>query len=378
MMKMFNKHKNLMIFGTLIAPIILILVSLALINYASLHFTSNNPIIYINPEIEVSSVDVLSLYLSILGILIGAYLTVGIFAFQVQEQEQKTKSIMEYYQMEILKSLNMIFHDKYDNISIELSHWIEISSVLKEKLAEDDFELLNDLCVKIVNSKKIKDNCFINDYLNDFFIYFSGSITREEFEVDAFLNLKTVTALNSLGIKKIEFTGIKMNNHNKEFYKIEEKNGNYVYSSKHTSVSCNCTFNDGKPFSGFIKEIGVKYYEGKLNRGEREGEGKVVKRGHVLEEGNYVNGELLNGKIYGKRIGESLFEKMFMGSQLYDNLEEYEGGEEEAITKAIKIADYNVINGEKIIIDDSIREIKIYDSKMNILKNVANLSKMFL
>ena len=158
MMKMFNKHKNLMIFGTLIAPIILILVSLALINYASLHFTSNNPIIYINPEIEVSSVDVLSLYLSILGILIGAYLTVGIFAFQVQEQEQKTKSIMEYYQMEILKSLNMIFHDKYDNISIELSHWIEISSVLKEKLAEVDFELLNDLCVKIVNSKKIKDN----------------------------------------------------------------------------------------------------------------------------------------------------------------------------------------------------------------------------
>lgn len=220
---MFNKHKNLMIVGTLIAPIILILVSLALINYASLHFTSNNSIIYINPEIEVSSVDVLSLYLSILGILIGAYLTIGIFAFQVQEQEQKTKSIMEYYQMEILKSLNMIFHDKYDNISIELSRWIEISSVLKEKLAEDDFELLNDLCVKIVNSKKIKDNCFINDYLNDFFIYFSGSITREEFEVDAFLNLKTVTALNSLGIKKIEFTGIKMNNHNKEYYKIEEK-----------------------------------------------------------------------------------------------------------------------------------------------------------
>lgn len=103
-----------------------------------------------------------------------------------------------------------------------------------------------------------------------------------------------------------------------------------------------------------------------------------MKRGHVLEEGNYVNGELLNGKIYGKRIGESLFEKMFMGSQLYDNLEEYEGGEEEAITKTIKIADYNVINGEKIIIDDSIRKIKIYDSKMNILKNVANLSKMFL
>lgn len=84
---MFNKHKNLMIVGTLIAPIILILVSLALINYASLHFTSNNSIIYINPEIEVSSVDVLSLYLSILGILIGAYLTIGIFAFQVQEQE---------------------------------------------------------------------------------------------------------------------------------------------------------------------------------------------------------------------------------------------------------------------------------------------------
>lgn len=191
MINKLKKHKKLIILGTLISPIVLILLALVIINYLSTHLTSNNPIVNINASIEVSSVDVLSLYLSILGILIGAYLTIGIFAFQIQEQEEKIKSIMDYYQVELLKSLNMIFHGEYANISIDLPHWIENSSQIKERVKESDFELLNDLCVKIFNSKDSKENSFINEYLNDFYIYFNTRIDKNKFKVNCFLILKT-------------------------------------------------------------------------------------------------------------------------------------------------------------------------------------------
>ena len=63
MINKLKKHKKLIILGTLISPIVLILLALVIINYLSTHLTSNNPIVNINASIEVSSVDVLSLYL---------------------------------------------------------------------------------------------------------------------------------------------------------------------------------------------------------------------------------------------------------------------------------------------------------------------------
>lgn len=256
MINKLKKHKKLIILGTLIMPIVLILLALVVINYLSTHLTTNNPIVNINANIEVSSVDVLSLYLSILGILIGAYLTIGIFAFQIQEQEEKIKSVMDYYQVELLKSLNMIFHGEYANISIDLPHWIENSSQIKERLKESDFELLNDLCVKIFNSKDSKENSFINEYLNDFYIYFNKRIDKNKFEVNCFLNDKIVDALNSLGNKKIDFVGVKTNINNKDFYKIEMINGEYIYFAEQNSINCDCSFKNGHPYSGYIQEVG--------------------------------------------------------------------------------------------------------------------------
>ena len=113
----------------------------------------------------------------------------------------------------------MILHGEYANISIDLPHWIENSSQIKERLKESDFELLNDLCVKIFNSKDSKENSFINEYLNDFYIYFNKRIDKNKFEVNCFLNDKIVDALNSLGNKKIDFVGVKTNINNKDFYK---------------------------------------------------------------------------------------------------------------------------------------------------------------
>lgn len=381
MINKLKKHKKLVILGTLIVPIVLILLALVIINFLSTHLTANNPIININANIEVSSVDVLSLYLSILGILIGAYLTIGIFAFQIQEQEEKIKSIMDYYQVEFLKSLNMIFHEEYANISIDLPHWIENSSQIKERLNESDFELLNDLCVKIFNSKDSKDNSFIKEYLNDFYIYFNKRIDKNKFKVNCFLNDKIVNALNSLGNKKIDFAGVKTNIDNKEFYKIKVINGEYIYFAEQNSIKCDCSFKDGKPYSGYIQEIREKYYKGKLHKGIKQGKGEIHKGNYTLEEGEYVNGKLFNGKIYGKRIKEAksgLIKTILDLStltQLHDDFEEYDGSDKEALTKKIKVADFNVINGEEKLINGTVREIEVYDSIANFNKTIQDAAE---
>lgn len=382
MINKLKKHKKLIILGTLIMPIVLILLALVVINYLSTHLTTNNPIVNINANIEVSSVDVLSLYLSILGILIGAYLTIGIFAFQIQEQEEKIKSVMDYYQVELLKSLNMIFHGEYANISIDLPHWIENSSQIKERLKESDFELLNDLCVKIFNSKDSKENSFINEYLNDFYIYFNKRIDKNKFEVNCFLNDKIVDALNSLGNKKIDFVGVKTNINNKDFYKIEMINGEYIYFAEQNSINCDCSFKNGHPYSGYIQEVGKKYYKGMLHKGIKEGKGEIHKGNYILEEGEYVNGKLFNGKIYGKRIKEvksglikSLLDLSTV-TQLHDDFEEYDESDKEALTKKIKIADFNVINGEEKLIEGTVREIEVYDSIANFNKTIQGISEI--
>ncbi|MDM8158029.1 hypothetical protein QUV96_10350 [Amedibacillus dolichus] len=382
MINKLKKHKKLIILGTLITPIVLILLALVLINYLSTHLTANNPIININANIEVSSVDVLSLYLSILSILIGTYLTIGIFAFQIQEQEEKIKSVMDYYQVELLKSLNMIFHGEYANISIDLPHWIENSSQIRERVKEYDFELLNDLCVKVFNSKDSKENSFIKEYLNDFYIYFYKRIDKNKFEVNCFLNDKIVDALNSLGNKKLDFVGVKTNIDNKDFYKIEMINGEYIYFTEQNSINCNCSFKNGHPYSGYIQEVGIKYYKGMLHKGIKEGKGEIHKGKYILEEGEYVNGKLFNGKIYGKRIKEvksglikSLLDLSTV-TQLHDDFEEYDESDKEALTKKIKIADFNVINGEEKLIEGTVREIEVYDNIANFNKTIQGISKI--
>ena len=380
MINKLKKHKKIIILGTLISPIVLILFALVIINYLSTHLTSNNPIVNINASIEVSSVDVLSLYLSILGILIGAYLTIGIFAFQIQEQEEKIKSVMNYYQAELLKSLNMIFHGEYANISIELPHWIDNSSQIKERIKESDFELLNELCVKIFSSKDSKENSFINEYLNDFYIYFNTRIDKNKFTVNCFLNDKIVEALNSLGNKKIDFVGVKTNIDNNDFYKIEMKNGEYIYFAEQNSIKCNCSFKDGNPYSGYIQEIGKKYYKGMIHKGIKEGKGEIHKGDYTLEEGEYVNDKLFNGKIYGKRVKEvkTGLNKILPDlsiAQLHDDFEEYNESDKEALTKIIKIADFNVINGEEKMIEGTVREIEVYDSIANVYKTIKDISE---
>lgn len=81
-------------------------------------------------------------------------------------------------------------------------------------------------------------------------------------------------------------------------------------------------------------------------------------------------------KFTEKKIKRNLlnpFNDFAIGTQLYDDLEEYDGGEKEAIIKVVKIADYSVVNGKEIIIEDSIRELNVYDVMGNLGKKIKDM-----
>ena len=116
--------------------------------------------------------------------------------------------------------------------------------------------------------------------------------------------------------------------------------------------------------------------------GIKEGKGEIHKGNYILEEGEYVNGKLFNGKIYGKRIKEvksglikSLLDLSTV-TQLHDDFEEYDESDKEALTKKIKIADFNVINGEEKLIEGTVREIEVYDSIANFNKTIQGISEI--
>lgn len=377
MIEFIKKHLVILVIGTVLAPIVIIVVGLFVIKMMSFLIVSSDPLVNIVSLTEVSSVDVLSLYISILGILIGAYLTIGVFAFQTSEEDKRIKSSMRYYRNEIINNLNLIFHKEFPDVSLELSNWIESSSEIKEHIDEADFELLNELCKKISNSKQTDNFEFTNAYMNDFYIYFRDIINDQEFDITAFLNDKTLNALNSLDTKKISFIGVKTDKTGAKFYEIIGTDKDYKYVAHQESIECDCSFNDGSPYSGFIRENKPKYYIGTIKEGKREGKGKVIKESHVLEEGEYVNGELSNGIKYGIVIHYNItditdfnfssFHDKFL-HQLHDDIEEYDDNDDETVTKTIKIANYKVTDGEEGIIEDTIKEIKIIDRWGNVAK----------
>lgn len=118
-----------------------------------------------------------------------------------------------------------------------------------------------------------------------------------------------------------------------------------------------------------------------LHKGRKEGKGEIHKGNYILEEGEYVNGKLFNGKIYGKRVKkvENGVIKSFLDlstvTQLHDDFEEYDELDKEALTKKIKIADYNITNGEEKLIEGTVRGIEVYDRIANFNKAIQDISK---
>lgn len=366
-------HKKLFVLITLLAPVLCIVFGLLIVKWCALVFVSDNPLVNIDPTQKISSVDIISLYLSILGIIVGAYITIAIFYMQMKEEMDKLLNIMSYYQTEIINSLNKVFNEDYDNISLDLGHWIEVSSQIKDKIGEKKFNVINELCIDICNSRTTRKNEFLEKYYIDFYKFFRKYIDKNEFFIQDFLVSKVLDSIESLG-KKTYKNNVILKKDNSLFCEMYSKNNSIMYKCNTDKIKCDCSFNNGVPWNGYIRQYGKTMYDGKLRDGKKNGTGKLFHGIHLLEEGEYQDDILINGKIYGLELIDKkeitnplklIFYSM-QTQQVYKDFEPLSDETDERFVKYLKIADYQVVNGCKTLISESVRDVKVVDiqSKM--------------
>ena len=375
----------------LIAPIIVMIISFGFINILPTMFRSEHPLVSIIPYSEVSNVDVFSIYLSILGIIVSTYLTIGIFLFQIREEKEKLDSIKQYYYDEIIKNLNNIFYGRVSSISLDHGIWIENSIKIKDDLSEENFNLLSELCAKICNVKTDIDSLNVIGYVSDdwYKIYKNQIAVNQVNSVTDICKLKIIVALNELTndkSKKINYYKQKYYKNGKEFLLAYNKNGEQYYNLFATDgyELCNCSFAGLTPKNGFgtvyyaTGKIETKYIGGFVE-GKRSGKGQVLHLDRLIEDGTYQKDRLFNGYKFYLRTsceGELYNPEQVLGLDFHKC-----NDEELQYSKKAYYADFEYINGEPKLYSD-ITEIDVVDShkKMDALKmdlqNVVKGMKM--
>lgn len=376
------QHKKLFFVATLLVPILCIVIGLQFIQWCSITFISENPIVIIDPTQKISTVDIMSLYLSILGIIVGAYITIAIFYLQTREEKNKLQNVMEYYQIEIINSLNKVFNKSYDDISLNIEHWIEVSSQIKDMIGEEKFSIINELCIEICNSRTTRKNDFLEKYYIDFYKYYRKYINKSDFFIQSFLSTNVLIPLEALGKKKYINNAIVTKN-NILFCKLIHKDNSIIYKCNTNDIKCECSFKNGLPWNGYVRQNSKLLYDGELREGKKNGNGRVLYGVHLLEEGTYQNDILINGKIYGLEIISDSKTTKLMGlifenlkpKHCYKDFEPLSCENDEKFTQTLQIADYQVVNGFKSLIPNSKREVKVIDDIAKINAEIKNIKK---
>ena len=371
------KHKLVSIVFVLCFPVLFIFLGYLMINILTCMLNVEHPLIYVNKYASISIGDLLSLYLSIIGIIIGAFLTIGIFYKEKKEEGRKIKSIMDYYFNHVLiKNLNLAFRHDFEGMTLSLDSWIENSLIIKNEIDNDNFEIINDffnILLKVKTDKKIDA---LLPLFNDFFQYYKIYHFKEDLNYDLFIFLddKIKNALNLLPIQKNVSKELIYRN-DQLIYKVYQKDIEKFYKFNFKGYLCDCSFKNGEPFNGYITTNKFPEYVGNFYHGKKNGKGKLVsKDGYILEEGLYQSDWLYNGKIYGYRKN-TVFFNAFTYNQLHNGLEAYNGDKTDTkiCLKEIEIVDYNVVDGKKSVIEGTERKIKVRDFSKELSNSLRSL-----
>lgn len=366
-----RKNTILFVLCLFILPVLVMISGYAFVNFLANYFQNSNPLVNIDPNITTSTTEIISIYFSILGIIIGAILTIAVFMLQENSEKEKLYSIQKYYYSEIIKSLESLLLNDGSKISLEHSSWIEMSIKIQENIGAKDFEVINNLCISLIDAKKDKDSNLKNFVLAPCFQYYKPELKRIS-KVTDILNKEIIEALNSLNPnkeKELEFYGTKYYKDGEvfsEIYQLDKETYFKVYDTK-DNLLCDCTFSSNRPFNGY----GLIYakrmfhpidYLGQIKNGIPNGKGYKSWDEFKLEEGVYQNDTLVEGKVFSIRTtqdGDVFGDKI---QQLYIDFIPSDGENEADKDFLIPCyyADFKIKN-EMRTIDSEITKILIVD-----------------
>jgi len=364
----------------LISPIVLILFLFSVINYLPdlFSYISFNLGREFFAEIHLS--NYLSLYLAIVSILVSVI--IAYFLYKVEIQQKKRENYQQLNQNkdmtffffdraveQAFKSQQEIFWDSFDFVDINDNVFTRINS-LKSLLSNDQFMLLNKIMDKLKNIcelEKIDNYPVIRVVVDDLM----ELITIPEYTVFQFHLKKAKTVYDLFNEKAVELYNILVPDDKQKIYfkdKIFDQNRNLILERNGDKTKifdasgrkiCDAVVDHKGIVEGEAKIFdyeGILKFEGEFKNHQRNGQGVEYLPDRIkTREGTWQDGKLVDGIIYNVFIWEdkSLFadEICFLADEIphFSDSENYD---------ELYVCSFGVKNGEKHVIDNSIKTAK--------------------
>lgn len=377
---MFLKIILIVIF-IIVFPVLVISLLFSVMNYLPdiFSFLSFNLEREFFAEIQLNSY--LTLYLSIISIIVSAIIAISLFRFERQqkrrekEQQQKQNKEMVFFFFEraitqAFKSQQETFWDSFDFVDISDNIFSRINSI-KSLMSNEQFMLLNKIIDKLKNTYELErdDNYPVVRPAVDELMEL---ITIPVYSIFQY-HLKQSKSVWDLSNKDtIELYNILAPEDKAKIYskdKILNKDGNVILETENELFRvfdtdghkiCEAEFDKQGIVEGEAKIFdfeGTLIYKGEFQNHQRNGQGVEYLYNRIkTKEGAWQDGELVDGVIYNVLIWEdkSLLADQFcfLADERYrfSSLESYDG---------LHVCSFSVNDGKRHVIDNSIKPAEL-------------------
>jgi len=337
-------------------------------------------------EIQLNSY--LTLYLSIISIIVSAIIAISLFRFErqqkrrekEQQQKQNKEMVFFFFERAITQAFNSqqeTFWDSFDFVDISDNIFSRINSI-KSLMNNGQFMLLNKIIDKLkdINELEKNDNYPVVQPAVDELMELITIPVYSTFQY----HLKQSKSVWDLSNKDtIELYNVLAPDDKAKIYskdKILNKDGNVILETENELFRvfdsdghkiCEAEFDKQGIVEGEAKIFdfeGTLIYEGEFENHQRNGQGVEYLYNRIkTKEGTWQDGELVDGVIYNVLIWEdkSLFadQLFFLADEIYSfsSPESYDG---------LNVCSFSVNNGKRHVIDNSIKpaELAIENFKM--------------
>ncbi|WP_143064905.1 hypothetical protein [Halanaerobium congolense] len=325
-------------------------------------------------EIQLNSY--LTLYLSIISIIVSAIIAISLFRFErqqkrrekEQQQKQNKEMVFFFFERAITQAFNSqqeIFWNSFDFVDISDNIFSRINSI-KSLMNNEQFMLLNKIIDKLKNTYELErdDNYPVVRPAVDELMELITIPVYSTFQY----HLKQSKSVWDLSNKDtIELYNILAPDDKAKIYskdKILNKDGNVILETENELFRV--FDSDGHKIceAKIFDFEGTLIYEGEFENHQRNGQGVEYLYNRIkTKEGTRQDGELVDGIIYNVLIWEdkSLFadQLCFLADEIYSfsSPESYDG---------LYVCSFSVNNGKRHVIDNSIKpaELAIENFKM--------------
>lgn len=307
----------------IISPVVIIPLLFSMINYLPEIFSFISPNLGLEFFARITSVNYLTLYLSILSIMASVIIAVLLYRLEVeQKRKEKSRKLKQNKEMvffffdkavvQAFKSQQELFWDSFDFVDINDNIFVKINSI-KALMNNDKFMLLNKVMDKLKNIFDLDRNDgypVVRDAVDDLM----ELITITEYSTYQYHLKNTQSVYDLFNDEAITLYNLLAPDNKQKIYrkdKIFDEDGNVIlkrenektriYDSDGTKL-CDAKFDKKGIVEGKAKIFnyeGILIFDGEFVDNQRNGQGVEYLSNRIkTKEGTWKDGKLIDGIIY--------------------------------------------------------------------------------